>query len=117
MSKTLLDILSVMSGAAIGGLFRYVAMISLPAPILVVNLVGSLIIGFTYPKLSEHFPHYLHFINTGLLGGLTTFSAFSLEIIQLLDQGDFLKAMIYVLFKLTICIAACLLGYKLAISI
>lgn len=113
----LIDALSVMAGAALGGLFRYFAIISLPAPVLIVNLVGSLIIGFTYPKLSEHFPNYIHFINTGLLGGLTTFSAFSLEVVQLFDQGDFIKAMFYILLKLTICIAACMLGYKLAMTI
>lgn len=117
MSKFLIDALSVMTGAAVGGLFRYLAIISLPAPVLIVNLVGSLIIGFTYPKLSQHFPQYIHLINTGLLGGLTTFSAFSLEVVQLFDQGDFIKAMAYVSFKITICIAACLLGYKLAMSI
>lgn len=112
-----IDALSVMAGASLGGLFRYFVCLSLPAPILIVNLIGSLVIGFSYPKLTNHFPEYIHLINTGLLGGLTTFSTFSLEIVQLLDQGDFLKALVYILFKLTICIAACLLGYKLAISL
>ena len=118
MSKIFIDALSVMSGAALGGLFRYLVTISsLPAPILIVNLVGSLIIGFTYPKLTQHFPQYTHLINTGLLGGLTTFSSFSLEVVQLFEQGDILKAFGYILIKLTICIAACLLGYRLAMSI
>lgn len=117
MTKFLFEAISVMSGAALGGLFRYIACATIPAPILAVNLVGSLIIGFTYPKLSQHFPNYLHFINTGLLGGLTTFSAFSLEVVQIFDQGDFVKALIYVSFKIIICIAACLLGYRLALGI
>jgi fluoride ion exporter CrcB/FEX len=74
MNKILIDVFSVMSGAALGALLRYLVVITLPAPILIVNLVGSLIIGFIYPKLSQSFPQYITLINTGIIGGLTSFS-------------------------------------------
>ena len=114
MPKFLMDLISVMSGAALGALLRYLVILSLPAPVLIVNLVGSLLIGFAYPKLTQDFPQYLHLINTGLLGGLTTFSSFSLEVVNFFEQGDILKAFTYIFFKLIVCIAAALLGYKIA---
>lgn len=117
VTKFIYEALTVMLGASIGGLLRFVVCTSLPAPILIVNLIGSLIIGFSYPKLTAHFPQHLNLINTGLLGGLTTFSSFSLEVVQFFNQGELLKAFLYIILKLVICISACYLGYRLAISI
>lgn len=114
MTAILLNSLQVMLGAAVGGLLRYWAGLFLPLPILVVNIVGSLVIGFTYHKLSIHNPGLLPLINVGLLGGLTSFSSFSLDVFNYVQEGAMLKAALYILASVGICIFSCFLGYKLA---
>jgi len=51
---------------------------------------------------------------TGFLGGFTTFSAFSLEVITLLEQGADGRAVLYVLTSVILCVAMCFLGLMLA---
>jgi len=47
---------------------------------------------------------------TGILGGFTTFSTFSLEVLQLFQQNELLKAILYVIVSVGIGILACFLG-------
>jgi len=90
-------LLPVMLGGAIGCAARWLVSLrmnalwpNLPLGTLIVNLVGGLIIGaamacFTrYPNLD---PGLRLFVMTGLCGGLTTFSTFSLEVMTLLQSG------------------------------
>jgi len=51
---------------------------------------------------------------TGFLGGFTTFSAFSLETISMLESGSALRAIAYVLMKVILCIVMCFVGLWLA---
>jgi CrcB protein len=106
--------MQVMIGAAIGGLLRYWACLYLPVPILLVNVLGSLIIGYSYHKLSIYNPQLLPLINVGLLGGLTSFSSFSLDVLHYMQEGALIRAMFYISASVLICIAACFFGYKLA---
>lgn len=103
-----------MLGAAMGGFLRYAATIYLPMPIPLVNILGSLIIGFAYAKLSVSHKDLLPLINTGFLGGLTTFSSFSLEIVQDIEQGLWIRAIIYALGSVAVGVLGCFLGFKLA---
>lgn len=114
MTAILLNSAQVMIGAALGGLLRYWATLFLPLPILLVNVIGSFVIGYTYHKLSIHNPELLPLINIGLLGGLTSFSSFSLDVFNYVQEGALLKAALYVLASVLICILGCFLGYKLS---
>ncbi|MFA6321624.1 MAG: fluoride efflux transporter CrcB [Candidatus Omnitrophota bacterium] len=91
-------------GGAVGTLFRYalsgfdrkVSNGIFPINTLIVNLIGSLIIGFFW-GLFEHLSvssHAKTFIFIGILGGFTTFSAFSLESFNLFRDGEFKIALL-----------------------
>ena len=57
---------------------------------------------------------YRRFIMTGFLGGLTTFSSFSLEILQMLQDGKLFLAVSYVFLSITIGLLAVWLGISIA---
>ncbi len=108
------NILYLSLGAVIGALLRYAAVLFLPMPILVVNVIGSFVIGFCYAKFDFN-QQYLHFINTGILGALTTFSSFNLELLIELNKGAFLWFFAYALLTVLLSFAACYAGYRLAL--
>lgn len=98
---TLSHIIAVASGGAVGSAARYCLMqmplVTLHKPVatLAINLLGSLLMGALMPLC-----RYLGLsgaltllLTTGLLGGFTTFSTFSLDITTLLSEGNPLKAL------------------------
>lgn len=97
-----LTILAISLGAALGALARWGLGLALnglfpaiPPGTLVANLIGGYLVGLALPLLTAH-PEWgaawRLFVVTGFLGGLTTFSAFSGEVAQLLQQGRLLMA-------------------------
>lgn len=58
--------------------------------------------------------HYSPFVMTGLLGGFTTFSAFSLETVTLIERGAFGSAALYILVSVGLSVGALFLGMTLA---
>ena len=101
-------------GAALGASLRYACVLYLPMPILIANVLGSFTIGYIQPFLMSSFPQYTLLINVGLLGSLTTFSSFSLEVVNGLNSGDIVKSMVYGVLSLLLCIGACYLGASLS---
>ncbi|MFC4769666.1 fluoride efflux transporter CrcB [Effusibacillus consociatus] len=112
-----MNLLSVAVGGAIGALGRHALSLFLPAPpdslfpwpTFAANLTGCFIIGFFY-QMAEHrtIPAALRLgLATGLLGGFTTFSTFSLEVLTLLNGGHVLVGFLYVLTSLAAGLAAC----------
>jgi fluoride exporter len=91
------SILSVCAGASIGALLRWVlasrlnpVLPALPPGTLVANLVGGYLVGIAvalFAAMPELPPQWRLFIVTGFLGGLTTFSTFSAEVVTQLLQG------------------------------
>jgi fluoride exporter len=89
--------LAVGVGAALGAWLRWGAaewlngaFPSLPPGTLLVNLVGGYLIGLAVAYFAQQpglAPEWRLFIITGFLGGLTTFSSFSAEVVGLLQQG------------------------------
>lgn len=114
MQQLFLNCIFIIAGAAAGALSRYFIVQTLPAPVLIVNLAGSFLIGLAYQKFSASFPqHYIHLISTGFLGALTTFSAFSLEVMVGIKAGKIIEIILYAIASVIACICACFLGYRL----
>ncbi len=120
-------VLWVALGGALGATLRYLTVkvltvpaLAFPTGTLVVNVTGSLLIGllagsfFLDPKLSVG-PRL--FFQTGLLGAFTTFSAFSLETLQLWQSGQLKSAAINVVLNVALCLAAVFLGMALGAAI
>lgn len=96
----------------IGGIAQRAGGIGFPVGTLVVNITGSFLIG----ALSQHFmntqthPLLRAALITGLCGGYTTFSAFSLETVGLVEGGEVGRAAAYVVLSVTLSIAATFAG-------
>ena len=114
-------ILLVGSGGFLGTVARYLAnegmkkitSANFPFGTLVVNILGCLIIGIIYGfiekgKLLE--PELRLFLTTGICGGFTTFSAFSVENILMLRNGEFLSVFAYLALSIFLGFAATYLG-------
>ena len=112
------QVLVVGVGGFIGSVMRYgantlFAASAFPLSTLIVNIVGSFIIGFASEFIKEGllpFPNAALFIQTGLCGGFTTFSAFSLETMTLFKEAHYLQAGLYILLSVGLCLAGCILG-------
>ncbi len=99
-------------GGAIGSILRYILgqaanMSSWMWGTWLANIIGSFLIGlfFVWGKGKWPLPLYLMF-TTGLLGGFTTFSTFSLETVQFMLQGQFLRGLLYTLSSVCIGLGA-----------
>lgn len=109
--------LIVFVGAGVGGTTRHgvnLAVLRLgwtafPASTLAINVLGSFLMGVLaeYFALRAHLPQQWRlFLTTGLLGGFTTFSTFSLDAALLYERGKPLIAAAYVLGSVVLSIAA-----------
>ena len=91
------SVLAIALGAALGALMRWGLGLALnglfpavPPGTLVANLIGGYLIGIAMAMFAHHAtlpPEWRLFAVTGFLGGLTTFSTFSSEVVLLLQQG------------------------------
>ena len=118
---------SVAIGGAIGaslrflmgvGLLRLTGPTSFPVAILTVNVVGSFLMGFFVVLAAQRgLTHLSPFVMTGLLGGFTTFSAFSLEAVTLYERGDITQAALYIALSVGLSIAGLMAGLLGARSI
>jgi CrcB protein len=113
--------IAIAIGGAVGALLRFwvssgihtVVNRDFPYGTLVVNVVGSLLMGLLYVLFLERMtvhPEVRAAILIGLLGAFTTFSTFSMETLNLLEQADYLKAGINVLVSVVACMMAVWIG-------
>ena len=123
------ELLLIGIGGGVGSIFRFVlskalqsiAPFAFPVGTLFVNVSGSFLIGFLSLLMFNRFAIYSFefrvLILIGLLGGFTTFSAFSLEAIDLWESGERAKMIIYLLTSLVLGLCATyggiILGRKL----
>jgi CrcB protein len=122
--KPMNHILLVAVGGALGSLARYLTGLAtlrwfgpgFPWGTLAVNILGGLAIGIFAELIARRFDGSAElrlFIVTGILGGFTTFSAFSLEVSAMVERGDYMTAMTYVLISVIISVAAVFAGLAL----
>jgi CrcB protein len=96
----------------VGGAVQRAAGFSFPFGTLVVNVIGAFIIG----ALIQHYmniqtsPVMRVALITGFCGGFTTFSAFSIETVGLLEGGEYGKAAAYIVLSVTLSLTATFAG-------
>ncbi|MCB1876059.1 MAG: fluoride efflux transporter CrcB [Chromatiales bacterium] len=121
----MLNWFAIAGGGAVGALLRFwisggvYALLgrSFPYGTLAVNVIGSLLMGFLYVWFLERAsldPAWRAAILVGLLGAFTTFSTFALETFNLLEEGDYAKAVLNMLGSVLFCVLAVALGMWLA---
>jgi fluoride exporter len=112
---------SALGGVARNGLSAWVAQRAgdtFPWGTLAVNVLGSLVVG-ALAAVGDS-PRWglsveaRQFLMIGLLGGFTTFSAFSLQTLRLIQEGDWARVAGNVLLSVGLGLAAAALGYRLA---
>ena len=116
-------LLAVGVGSFIGGTCRYLlsqfiqtkSTIPFPFATLTVNIIGCLLIGVVFGLSTKGgiTPEWRLFLATGILGGFTTFSAFSYETVHMLQNGQTSSAMAYVLASVLLGLSATFLGFWL----
>ncbi|TGK35692.1 fluoride efflux transporter CrcB [Leptospira andrefontaineae] len=117
-----MNLLIVGLGGFLGSVCRYMISQTIPKDFgifplstFVVNIAGSLLIGIFFGlsqgKISEEIRL---FATVGFCGGFTTFSAFALENLKLLQSGSYFSFFAYILLSTTVCIAAVLIGVYLS---
>ncbi|MEM1373202.1 MAG: CrcB family protein [Pseudomonadota bacterium] len=103
-------------GGALGSVMRALIgmAVAFPGGTLAVNVLGSFLIGVAFASgLAERGPLNA-FILLGFLGGFTTFSTFSLDVLKLMQAGQGQAAFGYALVSVVFSIGACALGFFLA---
>ncbi len=118
-------VLLVGIGGFLGSVLRYLVSIFfasnifyIPIPVIFVNLIGSLLIGvFLGLPINKLQPLWHSFLISGLIGGFTTFSAFSGESMTLLTKAEYLPAMLYISINLLGGLLLCFLGLWLTKSL
>lgn len=110
-------LLAIAVGGALGSLARHflssgiyaVTGTAFPWGILIVNVLGGFLMGLLVElgalKLS-YSPEMRAFLTTGILGGFTTFSAFSLDAALLIERGDWGAALLYMLGSVVLSVLA-----------
>ncbi len=117
---------AVAAGGAIGASLRWLIVrwsghalgLDFPYGTLIVNVLGSLVMGVAAVAMMERFPgswgRLSPFLMTGVLGGFTTFSAFSLDALFLIERGRNLAAVAYIGGSVALSIAGLWAGLALA---
>ncbi len=108
-------LVAIAAGGAAGTLLRHLAVSAFGAPwaVAAINISGSFLIGFAWIFLSQREVTGA-VVMTGLLGGFTTFSAFSLDTLKLIEDGHIAEALTYVTVSVLFSLFAVTLGVTLA---
>jgi len=116
----LFNLILVATGGALGSILRYLLthickslFLSSIYGTISVNIVGSFLIGYFITSdlgksLSENFVKF--FLIIGLLGSFTTFSAFSYEVVDLINSKKYATSFTYILISIFICIISAYFG-------
>ena len=120
-------ILYIAIGSAIGGVGRYAIGgvlqqrfgLAFPIGTLVVNVVGSLLLGFIMRMAlggTQLSPEARIFLTTGFCGGFTTFSTFTYDTAVMFESGQYRRAALYITLSIVLSLLATFAGFALAQS-
>lgn len=120
--------LIVFLGAGIGGAARHglnalvprLVTTDFPLHTLIINVLGSLLMGLIaeFFALKSHLPPQMRlFLTTGILGGFTTFSAFSLETALLYERGELAWAALYAVGSVVLAVGGLFVGFAIIRSL
>ena len=109
-------------GGAIGAVGRYIISLipiktNFPILTLITNIIGAILIGFIVGIVSERDDvthNTVLFWKTGVCGGFTTFSTFSLEAFTLLENKSYFMGGLYIVLSVTCCVIGIFCGRKIA---
>jgi CrcB protein len=119
----LTSLLSVALGGALGASLRYLTNVGagrlfgmgFPWGTMIVNILGSFLMGVLVVLIARRGGQaYAPLLMTGLLGGFTTFSAFSLDALTLFERGELGNAGLYVGLSVGLALAAIAVGVLVA---
>jgi len=134
-----MNLFFVALGGALGSILRFLAMkgvaawqksgafsmgagavnmvATFPLPVLLVNVAGSFLLGVFHFFWMEYFSsipeNFRLFFSVGFLGAFTTFSAFSLDVLRLIQAGHLAQSGLYILVSVLLSISALFLGFFL----
>ena len=111
-------------GGSIGSVLRHLVTTqtshllgnSYPYGTMIVNILGSLLMGLFIGYLVKTLPHSMEirsFFAVGVLGGFTTFSAFSLDAVNMIERGQMSSAAIYIALSVILSIVSLFLGLQI----
>lgn len=115
------QVIAIAVGGAVGSVLRFWLSTGVhallgrafPYGTLAVNIVGCLLMGVLFVLLTERLslgPLWRAGLLVGVLGGFTTFSAFSMETVTLIEEGTPLKALANILLSVIVCVGATWIG-------
>lgn len=116
--------LAIAMGGALGSVARYLISTCMgkatgtgfPFGILTINVLGSFLMGVCAVLILEHFKmagYWREFVMVGFLGAFTTFSTFSLDGLNLLQNGQINTAILYFVISVVGSVLACVAGWYL----
>ena len=119
----MINLFYVASGGAVGAVLRYLTsnfykfyFPNFPIGTLFINFIGSFLIGILASNLESRGTSYIfikYFLIIGILGSFTTFSTFSLETIQLVNDKKLFLSLVYILLSISLCIFGAFFGFNI----